>query len=165
MRTEDQEPGRCDVSISRVVIRLARLHNARFIQTMSHTVPVSLETSHDPITRMRVFQLATALIPDAYQDARLLQAEPITAEIAGQLYAAVSSIEGHIGEGYSRSSGKDRARIFEYALGSVRESMTWYRSGRPALGEATANDRLQRLEEMRRLFLAIIPRERGRKMK
>jgi hypothetical protein len=68
---------------------------------MSHRVPVSLETSHDPINRMRVFQLATALIPDAYQDAKLLQADPITAEIAGQLYAAVSSIEGHTGEGRS----------------------------------------------------------------
>ena len=132
---------------------------------MSHTVPVSLETSHDPISRMRVFQLATALIPEAYQDAKLLVADPITAKIAGQLYAAVSSIEGHIGEGYSRSSGKDRARIFEYALGSVRESISWYRSGRPVLGEATATDRLERLEEMRRLFLAIIPREGGRKMK
>ena len=132
---------------------------------MTHHVPVSLDTSHDPITRMRVYQLATALIPDAYEDAKLLLADPITAENAGQLYAAVSSIEGHIGEGYSRSSGKDRARIFEYALGSVRESMTWYRSGKPVLGQPTANDRLGRLEEMRRLFLAIIPRERGRKMK
>jgi len=132
---------------------------------MSHRVPVSLETSHDPITRMRVFQIATALIPDAFHDAKLLQAEPVTAEIAGQLYAAVSSIEGHIGEGYSRSSGKDRARIFEIALGSVRESMTWYRSGKPVLGESKAKDRLERLEEMRRLLLATIPRERGKKMK
>jgi len=38
---------------------------------MAHRVPVSLETSHDPITRMRVYQLATALIPDAYEDAKL----------------------------------------------------------------------------------------------
>jgi four helix bundle protein len=114
---------------------------------------------------MRVFQIATALVPDAYEDAKLLHAEPVTSEIAGQLYAAVSSIEGHIGEGYSRSSGKDRARIFEIALGSVRESMTWYRAGKPVLGESTAKDRLERLEEMRRLFLATIPRERGKKMK
>src|SRR5688500_15123825 len=113
---------------------------------MSHTLPVSLETSHDPITRMRVFQLAAALMPDAYHDAKLLQAEPVTREVAGQLYAAVCSIEAHTGEGYSRSSGKDRARIFEYALGSVRESMTWYRSGKPVLGDSTANDRLGRLE-------------------
>src|SRR6476469_4335119 len=138
------------------------MHNPPYLLTMTHTVPVSLESSHDPITRMRVYQLATALIPDAYEDAKLLLADPITAEIAGQLYAAVSSIEGHTGEGYSRSSGKDRARIFEYALGSVRESMTWYRSGKPVLGQPVADDRLARLEEMRRLFLAIIPRERGR---
>ena len=72
------------------MIRSANSCAPRFIQTMSRTVPVSLETSRDPISRMRVFQLATALIPDAYEDAKLLQAEPITAEIAGQLYAAVS---------------------------------------------------------------------------
>jgi four helix bundle protein len=132
---------------------------------MSHTVPVLLETSHDPIARMRVFQLAQGLIPDAFEDAKLLEAELITAPIAGQLYAAVGSIEAHTGEGYSRSSGKDRAHLFERALGSVREAMTWYRTSKPVLGEAKANERLERLEEMRRLFLAIIPRERGRKMK
>ena len=104
---------------------------------MAHRVPVSVETSHDPLSRMRVFQLAVALIPDAFEDARKLRANPITQEIAGQLYAAVCSIEARTSEGYSRSSGKDRARIFEYALGSVRESMSWYRSSRPILGDAT----------------------------
>jgi len=114
---------------------------------------------------MRVFQLAAELIPDAFEDAKVLRAEPITEEIAGQLYAAVCSIEANISEGYSRSSGKDRARIFEYALGSVRESMSWYKSSNPVLGEQRVQDRRDRLEEMRRLLLAIIPRERGRSMK
>ena len=132
---------------------------------MAHRVPISVETSHDPLGRMRVYQLAKAIIPDTFVDAKALLAEPITAEIAGQLYAAVCSIEAHISEGYSRSSGRDRARIFEYALGSVRESMSWYRSSRPVLGDPTVKDRRDRLEEMRRLLLAIIPRERGRAMK
>ncbi len=132
---------------------------------MTHHVPVSVETSHDPLTRMRVFQLAGELVPHAYEDARALRAEPVTEEIAGQLYAAVCSIEANISEGYSRSSGKDRARIFEYALGSVRESMSWYKSSTPVLGDSTAKDRRDCLEEMRRLLLAIIPRERGRSMK
>jgi len=79
---------------------------------MVHDVPVSAETSHDPLTRMRVFQLAAKLVPDAYHDARELKAEPITVAIAGQLYAAACSIEANLSEGYSRSSGKDRARIF-----------------------------------------------------
>ena len=132
---------------------------------MAHHVPVSVETSRDPLSRMRVFQLAAKLIPDAFEDAQALRAEPITQEIAVQLYAAVCSIEANISEGYSRSSGKDRARIFEYALGSVRESMSWYKSSKPVLGDLTVKDRRDRLEEMRRLFLAIIPRERGRSMK
>jgi len=113
---------------------------------------------------MRVFQLAAKLIPDAFEDAKALIADAITKEIAGQLYAAVCLIEANISEGYSKSSGKDRARIFEYALGSVRESMSWYKSSKPILGEAIVKDRRDRLEEMRRLFLAIIPRERGRSM-
>jgi four helix bundle protein len=114
---------------------------------------------------MRVFELSNELMPDCFKDAKALFSEPITEEIARQLYAAVCSISANISEGYSRSSGKDRARIFEYALGSVRESMSWYESSEPVLGESVVKDRRDRLEEMRRLLLAIIPRERGRRMK
>ena len=132
---------------------------------MAHHVPVSVDDSQDPLARMRVFELATELGPDCFTDAQALVANPITEEIAGQLYAAVGSISANISEGYSRSSGKDRARIFEIALGSVRESMSWYRSSEPVLGESVVKDRRDRLEEMRRLLLAIIPRERGRAMR
>ena len=114
---------------------------------------------------MRVYQLARELVPDCWKDAKELIAEPITEEIARQIYASVGSIAANTGEGYSKSSGKDRARSFEYALGSVRESMEWYHSAEPVLGDEKTTDRLDRLEEMRRLFLAIIPRERGRTMK
>ena len=43
----------------------------------------------------------------------------------------------------------------------VRESITWYQAGRPVLGEIVRS-RLNVLEELRRLLLAIIPRERGK---
>ena len=132
---------------------------------MAHRVPVSADGSNDPLNRMRVYQLAGELVPDTFEDATTLRDEPITEKVAGQLYKAVCSIEANISEGYSRSSGKDRARIFEYALGSVRESMSWYKSAKPILGDATVKDRCDRLEEMRRMLLAIIPRERGRPMK
>src|SRR5687768_11634334 len=132
---------------------------------MAHRVPVSADDSHDPLSRMRVFQLVGDLIPDCFGDARTVRSEPITSELAGQLYASVCSIEANISEAYSRSSGKERAVRFEYALGSVRESMSWYKAATPVLGEATVKDRRDRLEEMRRLLLAIIPRERGKTMK
>ena len=114
---------------------------------------------------MRAFQLAGELIPHCFADAKVVRADPVTAEIAGQLYAAVCSIEANISEAYSRSSGKERALRFEYALGSVRESMSRYNSVKPVLGESVVQDRRDRLEEMRRILLAIIPRERGRPMK
>ncbi len=114
---------------------------------------------------MRVYVIAEELVPDAWEDVQKLKEDAITVDIAKQLYCGVTSISANIAEGYSRSSGRDRARIFEYALGSVRESMSWYRSAIPVIGTSIVDDRLQRLEEMRRMLLAIIPRERGRVMK
>jgi four helix bundle protein len=111
---------------------------------------------------MRTYQLARELLTNSWIDAERLRHHPVTDKISGQLYAAVGSIAANIGEGYSRSSGRDRARIFEYALGSARESMTWYRSAEPVLGAEIVCERLDTLEEIRRLLLAIIPRERGR---
>ena len=127
---------------------------------MAHNV--SEREGNDPLRRMRVNQIAEELVPDCWDDAVALLQHPITKEVAGQMYTAVLSIASQIGEGYSRSSGKDRARFFEYALGSVRESMNWYRGSKPVLGDELVVERLDRLEEMRRLLLAIIPRERGR---
>ena len=132
---------------------------------MAHHFRVSAEDSQDPLSRMRVFQLASELIPDCFADAKLIRADPITEDLAGQLYAAVCSIEANISEGYSRSSGKDRALRFEYALSSVRESMSWYKSSLPILGDDKVKNRRDRLEEMRRMLLAIIPRERGKTMR
>ncbi|HEY1953856.1 MAG TPA: four helix bundle protein [Gemmatimonadaceae bacterium] len=109
---------------------------------------------------MRAYYLAADLLKPAWLDAKRLSAEPVTERIAGQLYAAVNSITANLGEGYSRSSGKDRARFFEYALGSARESVSWYQGARPVLDDVVP-DRLDTLEEIRRLLIATIPRERA----
>ena len=123
--------------------------------------PVSEQTSNDPLSRMRAYSLARELLTVAWSDAEKLGGNQMSEKVAGQLYAAVASIAANIGEGYSRSSGKDRAHIFEYALGSVRESMIWYHAAKPVIGDL-ARERLDKLEEIRRLLLAMIPRERGK---
>jgi len=110
---------------------------------------------------MRVYQLARELLEVAKVDAVALAANTVTEKVAPQLFAAIGSIAANLAEGYSRSSGKDRARIFEIALGSTRESMIWYHAGMATLGEIT-QERLDKLEQIRRLLLAIIPRERGK---
>jgi four helix bundle protein len=130
---------------------------------MSHFgPPIAAATSNDPLFRMRAYQIAKDLLQAAWLDAKTLSGDPVTQQISGQLYAAIGSISANIGEGYSRSSGIDRSRIFEYALGSVRESMTWYQAAQPVLGDVVLT-RLNDLEEVRRLLLAIIPRERARR--
>jgi four helix bundle protein len=111
---------------------------------------------------MRAYQLARELLVECWDDAEHLCNHAATKKVSGQLYSAVGSIAANLGEGYSRSSGRDRSRIFEYALGSVRESITWYESGEPVLGAEVVKNRLDKLEEIRRLLLAIIPRERDR---
>ena len=57
---------------------------------------------------------------------------------------------------------EDRARIFEYALGSARETIEWYQSSLPVLGEEIVREREEILVEIRRLLIATIPRERTR---
>jgi four helix bundle protein len=111
---------------------------------------------------MRAYQLAREVMSEVWADAEKLSHHVVTKQISGQLYAAVGSILANLGEGYSRSSGRDRARTFEFALGSVRESMMWYHAARPLLGPEKVREQLDKLEEIRRLLLAIIPRERGR---
>ena len=111
---------------------------------------------------MRAFEIAETLAPNCFADCDNLRNHPVLSLSAAQLYKSVISISANISEGYSRASGRDRARFFEYALGSVREAMAWYRAARPALGTLLAEDRLDTLEEIRRILLAIIPRERGR---
>ena len=116
----------------------------------------------DPLERMRVYQLAKELLQPSFTDAEVLRAHPLTVEIASQLYTAVGSIAANIREGYYRSSGKDRARIFEYALGSAGESEEWYDVGEPVLGSARTAGRIETLREIQRMLKAIIPRERER---
>jgi four helix bundle protein len=111
---------------------------------------------------MRVYRLARELRLAAWPDAEILSRNRVMVRISAQLYTAIGSIAANLAEGYSRSSGRDRVRLYEYALGSARESTVWYESAIPVLRAEIVSDRLNKLEEIRRLLLAIIPRERTR---
>jgi len=74
----------------------------------------------------------------------------------------MGSISANIAEGYSRGSDKDRARFYEYALGSARESRDWYYKGRHVLGEEVMTHRQRLLTQIIRLLPTMIPQQRGR---
>jgi four helix bundle protein len=128
-------------------------------------VAMSEEQRADPIWRMTAFQLALYAVDRGWLDAQRLDRERVTRPIAAQLYSALASIPAHIAEGYSRSSGPDRARFLEYGLGSARESSVWYYAARPILGSDLSAERRATLSRIRQLLLATIPRDRKRRIR
>jgi four helix bundle protein len=110
------------------------------------------------------YRLALYAVEIGWDDARILDRAYLTRPVGSQLYRALGSIVANIAEGYSRSSGTDRARILEYGLGSTRESVGWYFVGRPVLGQEIFDKRNETLSQIRRLLLTTIPtvRNRGR---
>src|SRR5690348_11060557 len=84
-----------------------------------------------------------------------------TIGLSDQLYRALGSIRANVSEGYSRSSGKDRAHFYEYALGSAREGRGWCYNGRHILGGAVAEHRTRLLTQIIRLLLTMVPEQRS----
>jgi four helix bundle protein len=118
----------------------------------------------DPVWRLTAFKRALYCADLAWPDVTRLARTPVTAGVAGQLYRALGSIGANLSEGYGRSSGRDRARLYEFSLGSARESVVWYRLARPVSGDAVAAHRQESLQHVIRLLLATIPEERRRNL-
>ena len=119
----------------------------------------------DPLWRMAAYRFARYAMDSGWPDVRVLSRTHATRGVASQLYEALGSIAAHIAEGYSRSSGPDRVRFFEYALGSARECIAWYRAACPVLGADVCNKRIATLVRIRRLLLTAIPSERTRSLR
>lgn len=114
----------------------------------------------EPLSRLRAFQVARALADEGVQDAQELAGNLETRLVAGQLLRALGSVPANLAEGYGRSTGPDRARFFEYALGSARESREWYVTGGRFLGARRVGDRLARLDALVALLVGLVQRAR-----
>lgn len=117
--------------------------------------------SNDVLWRMKVYRLSLFLADISWLDVTKLSKDVRTKSLADQLYRSVGSISANLEEGYSKSGPKDRARFYEYALGSARESRGWYFKGRHICGEEVFEHRAQILTEIIKLLLTIVPKERG----
>ena len=91
---------------------------------------VPVEITGDSLWKVEAYRLAMFTGEIGWSDASKLLKDKRTKDLSDQLYRAVGSISANVSEGYSRGSGRDRARFYEYALGSARESRTWYYHGR-----------------------------------
>ena len=102
---------------------------------------VSASLRRDPIWRTPAYRLGVWLADLARQDARSLRKDPDYRNVADQLLRAVEGISSNLAEGYSRSTGPERARYYDYALATTRESRDWYFKAREALGTGVAEQR------------------------
>jgi four helix bundle protein len=118
----------------------------------------------DPLWRVEAYRLAVFVGEIGWPDVTRLMHDARTIKLSGQLYEALGSISANVAEGYSRGSNKDRARFYEYALGSARESRDWYYKGRHVLTEKVALHRMDLLTQITRLLLVMVPDERGRRI-
>jgi four helix bundle protein len=118
------------------------------------------EITGDSLWKVEAYRLSLFVGDVAWRDVTKLISDLRTRSLADQLYRAVGSLAANVSEGYSRSSGKDRARFYEYALGSAREARGWYYEGRHILSEEVVHHRLRLLTEIIRLLLTMVPHNR-----
>ena len=112
------------------------------------------------IWKMKAYRLAMFVSDLGWHDVTKLSQDSRTVGVANQLYRSLGSIGANMAEGFSRSSGKDRARIHEIALGEAEESREWYWRGRHIIGEKVVEHRLEILNEISRLLSTTISVER-----
>lgn len=124
------------------------------------TVPESFTAN--TLWKMKAYRYALYLSDLSWQDATDLLKDKRTIALSDQLYRAVGPVGANLAEGYSRSTGKDRALFYQYALGSARESRDWYYKARFVLSNEIFEHRVRVLTEIIRLLLTMIPQQRGR---
>ncbi len=115
----------------------------------------------DLLWRVEAYRLGLFLAELAWHDTVKIQALR-RYSLADQLYRAAGSVSANLAEGYSRGTGKDRSKFYEYSLGSARETRDWYYKARHALGETVVNHRIELTSSLIRLTLSMIKTERAK---
>lgn len=118
------------------------------------------EIKGDSLWKLEVYRMGLFISDVAWRDALELNKHHLTRGIADQLYRAVCSISANIAEGYSRSTGKDRARFLEYSLGSAREARDWYYKARNTLKEEVVRHRINILTQIIKMLNVLTPHQR-----
>ena len=120
-------------------------------------VPEALRA--DPIWRLPAYRYSLFLA-DQVQAAAPRLRRVCTRRTVDQLLDAAQSISSNIAEGYSRTGGPDRAKFFEYANSSARETRDWLFKVRNAFDAVTADAYIELVTRVMKILTAVIPRER-----
>ena len=122
------------------------------------TVPP--EITQDPLWKLEVYRLGLFVAEIGWEDVVLLNKNSLSRDAADQIIRSLDSISANIADGYSRSTGKDRARYFEYALGEAREARDRYFKARRALKSEVVLHRIRLLTQIIKMLNALVPTQR-----
>jgi four helix bundle protein len=111
---------------------------------------VPLTIRNDVLWKMESYRLGLFLSDLAWVDSLKLLRERRSAAIADQSVRPAGNISSNIAEGYSWGKGRDRARFYEYGLGSARETRDWYFKARHVLREKVSSHRIELATRERR---------------
>jgi four helix bundle protein len=114
----------------------------------------------DVIWKLDAYRASLFLLHVARLDCTALRAARADASITHQLIEAAASISANLSEGYGRGTRTDRLRFFGYALGSVRECVSWYQAVRDTLPDDAIDARLLLIMRTRSLLLGLIRAQR-----
>lgn len=114
----------------------------------------------DVLWTVRAYQLALFLSDIAWKDVAKLSGTPGMRSLSDQLYRSAGSICANIEEGYSKMSSRDKARFYEYSLGSARETRGWFYRARHMLDKKVAAHRMSLVTEIIKLLITMVPDQR-----
>lgn len=123
---------------------------------------VPAEIREDPAWNCEAYRLGLFFGDLADRDAAKLWRNRRTWHRADQLSRAADNISSNIIEGFSRGTGKDRARFYEYSLGSARECRDWYYKARSDMKEDVVDHRVKTASRIIRLLLTMVRNEQRR---
>lgn len=121
------------------------------------------EITNDGLWKVEAYRLSLFLSEICWHDISKLIEDSRMRRLSDQLYRAVGSISANIAEGYSKSTGRDRARFYEYALGSARESRDWYYKAHHLLSDEVLKHRMSLSTQIIRLLITMVPQQRNSK--
>jgi four helix bundle protein len=126
------------------------IHDEEF-RAWEACVPKSLRD--DQMWRFHAYRVALYLLDLAAKDVQEMRARRTFPHQTDQLVRAIGSISANVAEGFGTSSPLERSRYFGIALGSLRESFTWYRAIQDELSPDITDQRFDQLAELRRILI------------
>ena len=121
------------------------------------------EIKADVVWRVKAYRLGLFISDLACLDAKALWKARETSEIADQMTRSAWRISSCVAEGYSRDTHKGRSVLYEYALGSARETRDWYYKARHALSREVVQHRMKICAELVPLLVTMVANERQSK--